>query len=157
MESSGKNTGVGCHFLLQGIFLTQGLNMDPCITGTFFTCHEPWWSSSSRGEFRVHFLQLLLRVTWSLLPLERSPIIILGRSLSHSASWIHNFLIHCFIGELAVSSIPHWWNIWPFTFPCLSFLTCKMGIWISYYLGLLYGLNDVMCIPSMVPGCLSPQ
>ena len=22
----GKNTGVGCHFLLQGIFMTQGLN-----------------------------------------------------------------------------------------------------------------------------------
>ena len=22
-----KNTGVGCHFLLQGIFLTQGLNL----------------------------------------------------------------------------------------------------------------------------------
>ena len=22
----GKNTGVGCHFLLQGIFLAQGLN-----------------------------------------------------------------------------------------------------------------------------------
>ena len=26
MEFSGKNTGVGCHFLLQGVFLTQGLN-----------------------------------------------------------------------------------------------------------------------------------
>ena len=25
-DSSGKNTGVGCHALLQGIFLTQGLN-----------------------------------------------------------------------------------------------------------------------------------
>ena len=25
-NSSGKNTGVGCHFLLQGIFLTQGSN-----------------------------------------------------------------------------------------------------------------------------------
>ena len=24
---SGKNTGVGCHFLLQGIFLTQGSNL----------------------------------------------------------------------------------------------------------------------------------
>ena len=24
----GKNTGVGCHFLLKGIFLTQGLNPD---------------------------------------------------------------------------------------------------------------------------------
>ena len=28
MDSLGKNTEVGCHFLLQGIFLTQGLN--PC-------------------------------------------------------------------------------------------------------------------------------
>ena len=25
----GKNTGVGCHFLLQGIFPTQGLNPRP--------------------------------------------------------------------------------------------------------------------------------
>ena len=28
-DSPGKNTGAGCHFLLQGIFLTQGLN--PCL------------------------------------------------------------------------------------------------------------------------------
>ena len=28
-DSPGKNTGVGCHFLLQGIFLSQGLN--PCL------------------------------------------------------------------------------------------------------------------------------
>ena len=27
MEFSGKNTRVGCHFLLQEIFLTQGLNL----------------------------------------------------------------------------------------------------------------------------------
>ena len=26
-RSSGTNTGVGCHFLLQGIFPTQGLNL----------------------------------------------------------------------------------------------------------------------------------
>ena len=26
-DSPGKNTGVGCHSLLQGIFLTQGLNL----------------------------------------------------------------------------------------------------------------------------------
>ena len=26
-DFSGKNTGVGCHFLLQDIFLTQGLNL----------------------------------------------------------------------------------------------------------------------------------
>ena len=28
-DSLGKSTGVGCHFLLQGIFLTQGWN--PCV------------------------------------------------------------------------------------------------------------------------------
>ena len=27
MDFSGKNTGVGCHFLLQGIFPTQGSNL----------------------------------------------------------------------------------------------------------------------------------
>ena len=36
-----KNTGVGCHFLLQGIFLTQGLN--PCLlhwqVGSLPLCH----------------------------------------------------------------------------------------------------------------------
>ena len=26
-DSLGKNTGAGCHALLQGIFLTQGLNL----------------------------------------------------------------------------------------------------------------------------------
>ena len=34
-DSPGKNTGVGCHVLLQGIFLTQGLN--PCLL-----CLLPW-------------------------------------------------------------------------------------------------------------------
>ena len=27
-NSPGKNTGVGCHFLLQGVFLIQELNLD---------------------------------------------------------------------------------------------------------------------------------
>ena len=30
-NSPGKNTGVGCHFLLQGIFPTQGSNLSLCI------------------------------------------------------------------------------------------------------------------------------
>ena len=30
----GKNTGVGCHSLLQGIFLTQGLNQVSCVSCT---------------------------------------------------------------------------------------------------------------------------
>ena len=42
-DSPGKNTGVGCHFLLQGIFLTQGSNQSllhcgcsPALQADFF-------------------------------------------------------------------------------------------------------------------------
>ena len=39
-----KNTGVGCHDLLQGIFLTQGLNphLSPALAGGFFTISASW-------------------------------------------------------------------------------------------------------------------
>ena len=36
-DSPGKNSGVGCHAFLQGIFLTQGLNPVSHIAGRFFT------------------------------------------------------------------------------------------------------------------------
>ena len=45
-DSPGKNTGVGCHALLQGIFPTQGLNlhslMSPALSGRFFTTSTTW-------------------------------------------------------------------------------------------------------------------
>ena len=44
-NSPGKNTGVGCHFLLQGIFLTQGsylhLLTPPALAGRFFSTVLP--------------------------------------------------------------------------------------------------------------------
>jgi len=39
--SPGANTGVGCQFLLQGIFPTQGSNHVSCIAGVFFTLESP--------------------------------------------------------------------------------------------------------------------
>ena len=42
----GKNTGVGCPFLLQGIFPTQGPNLEslmfPALAGGFFTTGATW-------------------------------------------------------------------------------------------------------------------
>ena len=40
---SGKNTGVDCHFLLQGIFPTQvsKLHLSPALAGGFFTAEPP--------------------------------------------------------------------------------------------------------------------
>ena len=43
--SPGKNTGVGCCALLQGIFLIQGSNlclMSPTLAGRFFTTSPTW-------------------------------------------------------------------------------------------------------------------
>ena len=37
-DSSGKNTGVGCHFFLQGIFLAQGLNQGLLYCRQFLYC-----------------------------------------------------------------------------------------------------------------------
>ena len=37
----GKNTGVGCHFLLQGIFLTQRSKLSHALAGEFLTTKPP--------------------------------------------------------------------------------------------------------------------
>ena len=41
---SGMSTGVGCHFLLQGIFLTQGLNpgLLHCRQRLYYLSHQGW-------------------------------------------------------------------------------------------------------------------
>ena len=44
-DSPGKNTGVGCHFLLQGIFLTQGSNL------SFLHCRQILYHLSHQGSY----------------------------------------------------------------------------------------------------------
>ena len=49
MDSPGKNTGVGCHFLLQGTFATQGSNLHLlCWKADSLTCwaigETPVWN-----------------------------------------------------------------------------------------------------------------
>ena len=44
-DSPGNNTGAGCRSLLQGIFLTQGLNLvliSPVLAGGFLTISATW-------------------------------------------------------------------------------------------------------------------
>ena len=47
-DSPGKNTGVGCHFLLQGIFLTWGLNLGLPHCRQFLY-HLSHWGSPQKG------------------------------------------------------------------------------------------------------------
>ena len=50
-HSPGKNIGVSCHFLLQGIFLTQGLNLGLLNCRQILYClshqgspYKPYWN-----------------------------------------------------------------------------------------------------------------
>ena len=55
---SGKSTGVGCHFLLQGIFLTQGSNpgLPHCRQTLYCLCHQ---GSPNTGMGSLSLLQKL--------------------------------------------------------------------------------------------------
>ena len=66
-DSPGKNTGVGCHALLQGIFPTQGSNLRPLHHRQILS--EPMvvlkaWSDIFRHIFfpKADFLRLILKV-----------------------------------------------------------------------------------------------
>ena len=49
-DSLGKNTGVGCHFLLQEIFPTQGLNLR-LLQGRQILYHCATWIYIKRYNF----------------------------------------------------------------------------------------------------------
>ena len=55
-DSPGKNTGVGFHSLLQGIFPTQGLNLDLPLCGQI-PCHLSHQGSSNRGGNQTVWVQ----------------------------------------------------------------------------------------------------
>ena len=48
-DSPGKNTGVGCHFLLQGIFPTQGSNL--CLL-CLLPCGKPPFTQRIKKKMR---------------------------------------------------------------------------------------------------------
>ena len=78
-DSPDKNTGVGCHALLQGIFPTQGSN-------PYLFCLLHWQADS---------LQLVPPGKW-----EWSPTVQLAFHFLNGVSWwpeALNFIVHCII------------------------------------------------------------
>ena len=57
-DSPGKNTGVGCHALLQGIFPTQGSNpgLPPCRQILYFLRHQ--------GRFKTYYKITIIKKMW---------------------------------------------------------------------------------------------
>ena len=66
-DSPGKNTGVGCHFLLQGIFPSQGLNsgLPHCRQTLYPLSHRLRWVQLC-GSFSILWPCLSLGLEWKL-------------------------------------------------------------------------------------------
>ena len=108
----GKNTGAGCHFLLQVIFLTQELNLglvSPALAGGFFTPAATWEAhlciyiyiytclmklgEQSRHTFlclnvRVRVIYLILKNPWCSLLKAVPAAGAIVFSLQISSSWV---------------------------------------------------------------------
>ena len=63
-DSPGKNTGVGCHALLQGIFPTQEFEptslMSPALAGGFFTTSTTWEAHLGENTSVIKIITLIL-------------------------------------------------------------------------------------------------
>ena len=77
MGFSRQDTGVGYHALLQGIYLTQGLNprlMSPAVAGGFFTTSTIWEAQLQIPHF-IDTNHLLYRKEASFLPFLHSDLL----------------------------------------------------------------------------------
>ena len=104
MEFSGKNTGVGCPFLLQGVFLTQGSNRVSCIAGKFFTIWAILFMGSRIWTHWKYFLDTHLNYP--------------GLISCFSPSWIPPQCLQLWEIQWLVT----WWLVWQATVFVCTFI-----------------------------------
>ena len=80
-NSPGKNTGVGCHFLLQGIFLTQGSNPG------LLHCRKMLFPRTHKGSPRCLETMSVMKIVSFQLP--SGLWITLWRHIKCISSWVH--------------------------------------------------------------------
>ena len=90
-NSPGKNTGAGCHALLQGIFLTQGLNleslMSPALTVGFFITSTTW-KALTKLDSILKSRGITLPTKVLLVKAMVFPVVMYGCELDHKESWV---------------------------------------------------------------------
>ena len=106
MGFSRQDTGVGYHALLQGIYLTQGLNprlMSPAVAGGFFTTSTIWEAQLQIPHF-IDTNHLLYRKEASFLPFLHSDLLFslekstLAQLLGILPSWFYFLDCSCSFG-----------------------------------------------------------
>ena len=98
-DSPGSNTGVGCHFLLQGIFLTQESNPG------FLHCRQMIYQLSYEGSLEMKIMVPISSISsLSLLPG-------LGRSAAEGIRYPLQYSWSSLVAQLAKNP-PLMWETW---------------------------------------------
>ena len=99
----GKNTGVGCHFLLQEIFLTQGLN--PGLPH----CRQALYLLSHQGSRTVSLLRMWTYMFFQSMNIYRLLFVLLGPGPMHPStcglSCVQLFATPCAVAHQAPLSM----------------------------------------------------
>ena len=83
--SRGKNTGVGCHSLLQGIFPTQSIeSMSPELQADSLPSESPWKPLDNQGIPLAHFLKHRIELPHLLIPMDP----LFGLAGVESITWV---------------------------------------------------------------------
>ena len=145
----GKNTGVGCHFLLQ-----CHLRMTSKTTGTCsgITWHQPWWSQGPQWEKNNHILILC-----PIFHLKRIGLLLAsqegGQSLD-SISW----LWHSFSSVQSLS--PVWLFVTPWTAPrqaSLPFTKSQNLLKLMSTEPVMPSSYLILCHPLLLPSSIFPS
>ena len=100
-DSPGKNTGVGCHALLQGILLTQGSNPHP------LHCRWILYQGSPSIFLLLLKLEMLTVLTYFKLPRQENlNSFFIPSSFTLSIQLAHFILLICWY----LCSYYHWYN-----------------------------------------------
>ena len=108
------NTGVGCHFVLQSIFLTQGTKLSSPAASTVLQANSlplsHWGKSKHRQWQRQQFLRGLLGVSWPM----RAPELIKKRaSMLPQILSLHGSFLIALPPQSSTPAIPSAWTLFP--------------------------------------------
>ena len=158
----GKDTGAGCHFLHEGIFLTQGSNPHLCVSciGRWILYHCAIWEALKCNSWVNSFGCVRSRVTWHLWLLPMDSLAVAHR-LRSCCAWALFF--HCVWGLCSPSrNIPHvpcigrWiLNHWTIRGQSLPLLL-EILVFVSRVNPLSWEVRVMHCLP-VLPQCSRVQ
>ena len=133
-DSSGKNTRMGCHFVLQGIFPIQGSN--PRLPH----CRQILYNLSHQGSPNLLYLPLF----------NFTYLFFLSFLFFLSSQHISQFSFHCYIPHL----VSYFTFVFQLVLYLVLFLTGRYNFWIALFTVSIYCILFLLDCFDFANGCI---